>query len=190
MKTVYTYNEFLNERLRDQMTPKSDKDIIDSLNELPENEKFREACENGVDVVVKQMLENGFDDKDTLLYVSKNISDLIENGFSKVVILLLNHGIPLELHKYNILNDVDLGEIENELDEEGQYESGDEFETELQNRYEERLKSYILSHIFSGNKELPDNFYELLDTMEILEEKSKNEFFKSFKLKIDEPVWF
>jgi len=179
MKTIYTYKEFLNERLLDKMTPKSDKDIIDSLNKLPENEKFKEACENGVDVVVKQMLDSGYDVNN--MEINK---ELIENGYSKIVIMLLNHGSLLLLHEHDISSGV-LSEMEYEME-------NDESETELQNIYQEKLKSYLLTYIFSGNQRLTDNYYELLDTMEILEEKSKNYFlaFISYKLKIDEPVWF
>jgi len=185
MKTIQTYEVFLNESLMKQMEPKSEKDIIDSLNKLPLKEKFEKACEYGVDEVVEEMLNDGYNVKDTEINI-----ELMDDGFSKIVILLLNHGALLKIHNLDLLRGVDLSEIENEMDEEGQYESGDEFETELQDRYEYKLKNYLLSYIFWNNEEQPHNYLELLDTMEMKEVPSKYENYKLFKLKIDKPEWF
>ena len=93
----------------------------------------------------------------------------------------------IKAHIYDIANAVDLGELEYNLNVDGTYEGDEDFEERLKDDYDRHLKMYLLKKIFEDD-DLPDNFLELIETMEI-EEISSTEFFKTYNVKIDEPKW-
>lgn len=93
----------------------------------------------------------------------------------------------IKVHIYDIANFVDLGEIEYQLNQEGIYDGDEDFEERLKDDYDRNLKMYLLKKIFEDD-DLPDNFLELVETMEI-EEISSTEFFKTYNVKMDEPKW-
>ena len=93
----------------------------------------------------------------------------------------------IKAHIYDITHFVDLGEIESQLNQEGTYEGDDNYEIDMKEGYEYTLKSYLLRKVFEED-DLPDNFLELVDDMKY-EEINSTEFFKTYKVKIDEPKW-
>ena len=61
MKYLNTYIEQCNESIRDFLKPKSEQDILKSLENLSDEQKFKKSCRYGIISVVKNMISNGLD---------------------------------------------------------------------------------------------------------------------------------
>ena len=84
---IISYDRFLNEGIRNMMTPKSEEEITNELNKLSPTEKLIKACEIGMISVVRQSLGEGADPT----YNSNLAIAMASNcGHFDIVELLLN----------------------------------------------------------------------------------------------------
>lgn len=73
---IKKFNDFLNESVRDEMTPKSEKDIIHLFQNKTPNYEYMQGIELGMDCLIKDALKRGAN-------IDKLI-DEIENGAKKI----------------------------------------------------------------------------------------------------------
>jgi predicted transposase len=84
MKIIKSYNNFVNESIKDLMKGKSKDELIDSLNKLSIKDKFNRACEFGLIDVVKTLLKTNKDEinmeesfETAVIYDQLNIAKLL-----------------------------------------------------------------------------------------------------------------
>lgn len=97
--------------------------------------------------------------------------------------------ITVKAHIYDLDNYLSNHDIETTLEEEGITEDDENYKEEYQKLFEFELKNAILMTFFNKYEHgIPDNFMEIVDDMEY-ELIDSTEFFKIFKIKIDEPFY-
>lgn len=185
MKYLLTFNE----SIRDKMTPKSEDVLKKSASKLKPYEKMEMGCVDGVLWLVKQAVEeDGIDVNDENF---EYVRAALEYGNPDVAVYLLNKGAYLEVNIGDLENSVNEGEIEEQLKGEGIFRGDARFEHELANDYDYALKRFLIGHITYNKetKEVPDNYLDLVDTLEYEEIYNDYDYLKRYKIKIGEPIW-
>jgi hypothetical protein len=96
---IIKFNNYINEGVRDKMTPKSEEEIINSLKGLDSYQRIYKAIQHGILSVVKETIEEGID-------LTKNVGGgtsagqdfayhAVEHGKKEVLEYLLNNGCDL-----------------------------------------------------------------------------------------------
>ena len=95
----------------------------------------------------------------------------------------------VKVHIYDLDNYLSDYDIETMLEDEGITEDDENYQEEYDKLFDDQLKNAILMIFFNQYKHgVPDNFMELVDDMEY-ELIDSTEFFKIFKIKINEPYY-
>lgn len=87
---------YLNESIKNYLKPRSEEDIMKSCENLPDKTKLLKGAEHGLLTLVKQVIENGFTDKDI---IHRSLELAINNNDLVIAEYLIDHGA--DIHKYD-----------------------------------------------------------------------------------------
>jgi hypothetical protein len=94
-----TFNQFINESIRDKMTPKSEDEILKSLKNLTPIEQLLTGIKYNIHWVVKDLINKGiFDDMD-IFDKEEILSDVVMDNNVEVLSMLIDAGI--DIHSEN-----------------------------------------------------------------------------------------
>ena len=86
MKKIKTYNNFINESLKDKLKGKSEQEILNNIKNLTPKEKLEKGAQYGLLFLVKQAIEEGVDPSYKNNYAIRHAS---ANGYLDIVKYLL-----------------------------------------------------------------------------------------------------
>ena len=93
------FNQFINESIRDKMTPKSEDDIKKSLEKLSPKEKIEKAIKYNIIWVAQEAIDNGVDITGTTKggyhFGQRLLDDAIKKGHVDMAKFLLKNGVDL-----------------------------------------------------------------------------------------------
>lgn len=97
---ITKFDKYINESVRDKMTPKSEDDIIKALQGLDQYQRMYKAIEHGILSLVEQIIENGIDLKKNVGGGTPAGDSFVDNAvqYGKLDILkyLLDNGCDLD----------------------------------------------------------------------------------------------
>jgi len=96
-----TYNQFINEGVRDLMKPKSEEDIRKYLDNLPPTAKFRKAVIYNIPFAVEEAIKDG---ADIHIYNDLSLEYAVTHGFIDIVKILIANGATSFKDKYHLID--------------------------------------------------------------------------------------
>ena len=101
---IKKFEEYINEGVRDQMTPKSEEDIRNSVSVSSPYQKIKIGVENDIPWAVQQGFDEAKKGKKILSYGSLEelVFDSVHRGLEEVLDILLSNGVEM-VHKQDVL---------------------------------------------------------------------------------------